>query len=96
MKIVNIEEEGLHIFWTTWGNFSEIFMKDVAPDNIKSYEKAGFLPLFSLCLLSLSRKHIFEETTSGRGKGQIKYWLIGTCNWNFLAFEDEYKRFKLT
>ena len=71
-------------------------MKDVAPDNIKSYEKAGFLPLFSPCLLSLSRKHIFEETTSGRGKGQIKYWLIGTCNWHFLAFEDEYKRFKLT
>lgn len=69
-------------------------MKDVAPDNIKSYEKAGFLSLFSLSSLSL--ENTFLKKPQVGGKSQIKYWLIGTCNWHFLAFEDEYKRFKLT
>ena len=71
MKIVNIEEEVLHIFWTTWGNFSEIFMKDVAPDNIKSYEKAGFLPLFSLSLSSLSLENTFLKKPQVGG-GRVK------------------------
>ena len=69
MKIVNIEEEVLHIFWTTWGNFSEIFMKDVAPDNIKSYEKAGFLSLFSLSSLSLENTFLKKPQV---GEGRVK------------------------
>ena len=69
MKIVNIEEEGLHIFWTTWGNFNEIFMKDVAPDNIKSYEKAGFLSLFSLSSLSLENTFLKKPQVGG---GRVK------------------------
>ena len=67
----NIEEEGLHIFWTTWANFNEIFMKDVAPDNIKSYEKAGFLPLFSLSPLSLSLENTFLKKPQVGG-GRVK------------------------
>ena len=35
MKIVNIDGEGLHIFWTIWEIHSnEIFRKDVTYDNI--------------------------------------------------------------
>ena len=34
-------------------NLNEIFMKDVAYDNIKSHKKTGPRPLF--------RKHIFEK-----------------------------------
>ena len=54
MKIVNIEEENLNIFFR---NFDEIFRKDVTYDNIKSHKKAG--------LYRLSKKYIFGKTTEG-------------------------------
>ena len=38
-------------------NFNEIFRKDLAYDNIKSYEKAGLYPL--------SGRYIFEKTAEG-------------------------------
>ena len=39
-------------------NFNGIFRKDVTYDNIKSYKKAGFHPLF--------RRYIFRKTTGGQ------------------------------
>ena len=42
-------------------NFNEIFMKDVAYDNIKSHKKTGLQPLF--------RKHIFEKSQGGATRG---------------------------
>ena len=37
MKIVNIAEEHLHIFWTTWRSSNEIFRKNVTYDNTKMF-----------------------------------------------------------
>ena len=55
MKTVNIEEENLHIFWTTWGIFSE----GVTYNIIKTHKKAGLhpLPLF----LSLWKIHFCKN-----------------------------------
>ena len=42
MKIVNIDEENLHIFRPNdWRNFNEIFKKNLSYD-IKSHKKQGF------------------------------------------------------
>ena len=48
-KIVNTEQENLHIF--------QIFSKDVADDNIKGHKKQRLYPF--------SEKHIFGKTTGG-------------------------------
>ena len=53
-------------------NFNEIFRKNVAYDNNKSREKAGFH--------SLSRKHIFQKTTWG--------WVIKFRNKTFRNFHQ--------
>ena len=56
MKIVNIDEENLHISQMTWGIFNEIFRKNVSY-NIKSHKKA--------VLYLLSRKYSFGKATVG-------------------------------
>ena len=59
MKIVSIEGESLHIFWTTWGLSMEFSEKTWLMIILKFTKKAGF---HSLSLsLSLSRKIIFRK-----------------------------------
>ena len=53
-------------------NFNEIFRKNVAYDNNKIREKAGFH--------NLSRKHIFQKTTWG--------WVIKFRNKTFRNFHQ--------
>ena len=57
VKLVNIEEENIHIFR---GNFNEIFRENVSHDNIKSQRKQGLYPF--------CRKYSFEITI---GDGHI-------------------------
>ena len=65
MKIVNIEEENLHIFWASsevfliLSTFNEIFGKDVTCDNVKNHKKGHNL---------FSEKHVFGKT---KGKGRL-------------------------
>ena len=50
MKIVNIEEENIHIFWTTWGNQIKFFRKDVPNDNIERHKKTESHPVSEKCI----------------------------------------------
>ena len=54
MKIANIDKESLQVLKEQW-NFKERFRKNIADNDIKSYKKSGFHPLF--------RRYIFEKTT---------------------------------
>ena len=60
MKVVNIDGQNLHIFWTTWGIDEEkdLEEKDVTYDNIKSHKKSGLYPLY--------RRYIIGKTTGGQ------------------------------
>ena len=51
MEIANIEEENLHIFWTSWG-----IGKNVTYDNSKCHKKQG---------LTFSFKNTFLEKPQG-------------------------------
>ena len=62
MKIVNIQEENLHIFSTTRG----ILRKDVTYDNVKSQKKK------KTRLHPLSEKYFFGKTTAFLGLKRIK------------------------
>ena len=50
MKIVNIEEENIHIFWTNWGNPIEFFRKYVRNNNIESHKKTESHPASEKCI----------------------------------------------
>ena len=60
MKIVNIAEEHLHIFWTTWRSSNEIFRKNLTYDNTIGHRKTG---LYSI---SLSQKYILKKSIRGK------------------------------
>ena len=59
MKIDNIEEENLYIFWASsevfliLSTFNDIFGKDVTSDNVKSHKQGHNL---------FSEKHAFRKT----------------------------------
>ena len=61
MKIVNIEEENLQIFWTSWGISMKFKKKDVTYDKIKPHKNPGRHPF--------SGKHLFWKNTRVRGVG---------------------------
>ena len=54
MKIVNIAEEHLHIFWTTWRSSNEIFRKNITYDNTIGYRKTGLFR-FNTCVSSVRK-----------------------------------------
>ena len=60
MKVVDIDEENLHIFRKKdFGNFNKISRKNVPYDDIKSHKKPGLYPY--------SRKHSFRKTKEQEG-----------------------------
>ena len=63
MKIVNIAEEHLHIFWTTWRSSNEIFRKNLTYDNTIGHRKTG--------LYSISLPKIYFEKIHKREESQI-------------------------
>ena len=44
MKVVNIDEENLHVFRKTWGISIKVSEKYVSYDNIKIHKKQGVTP----------------------------------------------------
>ena len=60
MKVVDIDEENLHIFRKKdFGNFNKISRKNVPYDDIKSHKKSGLYPY--------SRKHSFRKPKGQEG-----------------------------
>ena len=55
MKIVNIDFENLHIFWTNWGISMKFFRKDVTCDmkNHKKSKLQGWVKLNAPAFLGL-------------------------------------------
>ena len=60
MKIANIEEENLHIFWTTWGTSMKVLGKMWLMTMLKVTEKQAF---------KLTLKNAFLEKPQGGSIG---------------------------
>ena len=82
MKIVSIEGEYLHIFWTTWETSMKFPVKMWLMIMLK-IAKSWFLPL--------SRKHIFRKITWWGGGGGARLILQAFLRLSFLLFKKCFK-----
>lgn len=83
MKIVNIAEEHLHIFWTTWRSSNEIFRKNLTYDNTIGHRKTG---LYSISLPKIYFEKIHKREESQTDPLQAFVGLTRVC----LLWENEY------
>ena len=78
MKIVNIEEENLHIFWTSWGISIKFYKKEATYDKIKPHKNPGRHPF--------SGKHLFWKITRVGGGRRLNWPPTPYLNFSFSIY----------